>query len=217
MSKWEFPKNPFQRVLADLADLQTQYYRLEHITREANQALNDCGPGNILQELTKRADRKELDHAKRELDQVKTENAHLNAQVSSITQELSRKSEEIRKYHAEQAVVFQRIRELIGQPAEAVTKARLYDHIIESGDPIDARKTIPILVKYSRLMNGLFEDDQKLLPPGKTPRRVPYQAPPGSPSGTLYKAVGEVTVVHNPPTGVEPEAGSRPKSIGKAP
>ena len=108
--------------------------------------------------LTKRADRKELDQAKWEHKQVKTENAHLNAQVSSMAQELSRKSEEIRKYHAEQAVVFQRIRELIGQPVEAVTKGRVYNHIIESGDPIDARKTIPILKKYSQLMKGLFED-----------------------------------------------------------
>ena len=155
---WRFLENPFQRVFADLADLLTKYYWLEHITRATNQALNDCRPGNILQELAKRADRKELDQAKRELKQVKTENAHLNAQVSSMAQGLSRKSEEIWKYHAEQAMVFQRIRELIRQPAEAITKARLYDQMIESGDPIDARKTIPILVKYSRLMNGLFED-----------------------------------------------------------
>ena len=108
-----------------------------------------------------------------------------------------------------------RIRELIRQPAEAVTKAQLYDHIIESGDPIDARKTIPILVKYSRLMNGLFEDVHKLLPPGGTPRRVFYQAPPGSPSGTLYEAVGEVAVVHNPPIVVEPETSARFGSTGK--
>ena len=63
----------------DLTDLQTQYYRLEHITRGANHALNNCGPGNILRELANRADQKELDHANMELDQVKTENAHLNA------------------------------------------------------------------------------------------------------------------------------------------
>ena len=121
----------------DLADLQTQYYRLEHITRGANQALNDCGPGNILQKLAKRTDRKEFDQAKKELDQVKTKNAHLTAQVSAMAQELSRKSEEIQKYHAEQEVVFKRIRELIGQPTEAVTKARLYDQMMESGDPVE--------------------------------------------------------------------------------
>ena len=142
---------------------------------------------------------------------------HLNAQVSSMAQELSRKNEEIRKYHAEQEVVFQRIRELIGQPAEAVTKARMYDHIIESGNPINARKTIPILVKYSRLMYGLFEDVHKLFPPGGTPRQVFYQAPPGLPSGTLYEAFGEVAVVHNPPTAVEPETSAGPGSTGKAP
>ena len=106
LSTWRFPDNPFQRVYHDLADLQTQYYRLEHITRGANQALNDCGPGNILRELAKRVDRKELDQAKKELNHVKTENAHLTAQVSGMAQELSRKSEEIRKYHAEQSVVF---------------------------------------------------------------------------------------------------------------
>ena len=217
LSMWQFPDYPFQRVFADLADFQTQYYRLEHITKGANQALNNCEPGNILRELTKRADRKELDQAKRELEQVRTENAHLNAQVASMAQELSRKNEEIRKHHAEHAVVLKRIRELIGQTAEVVTKARLYDHILESGDPIDAQKTIPILVKYSWLMNGLFEDIHKLLPASGTPRRVLYQAPPGSPSGTLYKAVGEVAVVHNPPSVVEPETGAALESTGKAP
>ena len=62
-----------------LTDLQTQYYRLEHITKGTNAALNNYNPGNILRELAQRADRKELDQVKRELEQVKTENAHLNA------------------------------------------------------------------------------------------------------------------------------------------
>ena len=44
LSTWRFPDNPFQWVYVDLADLQTKYYRLEPITRGANQALNDCGP-----------------------------------------------------------------------------------------------------------------------------------------------------------------------------
>ena len=154
-------------MYADLDSLQLQYHRLEHITRGVNQALNDCGPGNVLRELTNRADRKEL-------DRVNMENAHLNAQVFAMSQELSRKSEEIRKHHAEQAVVFKRIRELIGQPAEAINKARLYDELLKSADPFQARKTIPILVKYTRLMNDIFEDIQKLIPPGGTPRRVLY-------------------------------------------
>ena len=106
LSAWTFPENPFQRVYADLDSLQLQYHRLEHITRGVNQALNDCGPGNILRELANNADRKELDLAKKELDRVNTANAHLNAQVSTMSQELSRKTNEIRKHHAKQAVVF---------------------------------------------------------------------------------------------------------------
>ena len=155
LSTWMFPETPFQRVYADLDNLQLQYHRVEHITRGVNQALNDCGPGNILRELANRADRKELDLEKKELDRVNTENAHLNAQVAAMSQELNRKTDEIRKHHAEHAVVFQRIRELIGQPAEAITNARLYDELFKSTDSSQARKTLPILVKYTRLMNGL--------------------------------------------------------------
>ena len=80
-----------------------------------------------------------------------------------------------------------------------------------SGDPVQAQKNISILVKYTRLMNGLFEDIRKLVPTGGTPRRVLYQGPPRSPIRTFYEAVGEVKVVHNPPTAVEPGEGSRPQ------
>ena len=68
LSAWTFLETPFQRVYADLENLRLQYHRLEHITRGVNQALNDCGPGNILWELVNRADRKELDLAKKELE-----------------------------------------------------------------------------------------------------------------------------------------------------
>ena len=68
LSAWTFSKNSFQRVYADLDNLQLQYHRLEHITRGANLALNDCGPKNILRELANRADRKELDQSRKELD-----------------------------------------------------------------------------------------------------------------------------------------------------
>ena len=211
-------------MYTDLEHLQLQYNRLEHITRGVNDALHDCGPGNILRELAKRADRKELDQARKEHDRTKEElervnsvNTHLNAQVSAMTQELNRKTEEIRKHHAEQTVVFQRIRELVGQPAEAVVKARLFDELLKKVEPYEARKTLPILVKYTRLMNGLFEDVQRLIPPVGTSRRVLYQSPPGSPSGTLYEAVGEVEVVRSPPTTVDPGEGSIPRSTGKEP
>ena len=51
-----------------------------------------------------------------------------------MAKELGQKNEEIRKYHAEQAVVFNQIRELVGHPGEVVAKAQLYDHLGEDGD-----------------------------------------------------------------------------------
>ena len=219
-SGWEISDAPFKRVHDELAELQTQFHRLEHITRGANLALGGCGPGNILREIAKKADRKELDQAQKELDQARMDNAHLHAQMAAMSEELVHKSEEIRKYHAEQTVIFGRIRELVGHPGEIVNKARMYDQLVESGDPVFARHTIPILVKYSRMMNNLFADIQKVIPPGGTPRRVFYQGPPESPTRTLYEEVGKVAIVAYPPTTAEPsqQAGrSRPGSSGKDP
>jgi hypothetical protein len=139
LSSWDFPENPFKRVHDELDELQTEYHRLEHITKGASMALGNCGPGNILWEIAKRVDWKELDQVKRELDQVKTENAHLHAHMASMSEELGQKSEDIRKYHAEQTVVFDRIRKLIGHPGEIVNKARLYDQLVESGELVSAR------------------------------------------------------------------------------
>ena len=45
------------------------------------------------------------------------------------------------------------------------------------------------------MMNNLFADIQKVLPPGGTPRRVLYQGPPGSPTGTLYEELGKVAIM----------------------
>jgi hypothetical protein len=97
LSSWDFPENPFKHVHDELDELQTQYHRLEHITKGASLALGSCGPGNILREIAKRAYWKELDQMKRELDQVRTENAHLHAQMASMSEELGQKSEEIRR------------------------------------------------------------------------------------------------------------------------
>ena len=79
---------------------------------------------------------------------MKTEKAQQTAQVAAMTQELNQNSEEIRKYHAEQAVVFSWIRELVGHPGEVVNKAHLYDRMMDSADPSSARQTLPIIVKY---------------------------------------------------------------------
>ena len=144
LSAWDFPEALSNRIHDELTELET-HYRMEHITRGANRALDNRGPGNILWELAKRVDQKEI-------EKLETEKAQLAAQVAAITQKLSQKSEEIRKYHAEQAVVFCRIRELVGHPVEVVNNAHLYDSMMESADPSFARHTLPIFVMYSQTM-----------------------------------------------------------------
>ena len=144
----------------------TQYHRLEHITKKANLTMGGCGPGNILREIANWDKQKELEQARRELDLAWMDNAHLHAQMAAMSEKLGQKSEEIWKYHAEQTVIFGRIRELIGHPGEIVNKAPLYNQLVESGDPVSARQNIPILVKYSRMMNNLFADIQKVVLPG---------------------------------------------------
>ena len=87
-----------------------------------------------------------------------------------MTLELAQKIEEIRHYHEEQAVVINRVRELVGYPGEIVNKAHLYDKLMEMADPSSARQTLQILVKYSRSMKDLLKEIQKLLPPCGPPR-----------------------------------------------
>ena len=58
---------------------------MEHITQGVNRALDNCGPGNILREVAKRADQKEI-------EKLETEKAQLAAQVAAMTQELSQKT-----------------------------------------------------------------------------------------------------------------------------
>ena len=69
-------------------ELQDQYFRMEHITRGVNQTLDNCGPRNILRELAKRTDWKQV-------ETLETEKAQLAAQVASMTQELTQKSKKI--------------------------------------------------------------------------------------------------------------------------
>ena len=117
-------------------------------------------------------------------------------------------------------MAFSRIRELVGNSAEIINKAHLYDRMMAIGDPASAKQTLPILVKYSKTMKDILAEVQKVVPPGYTPMQVLYQGAPGSPTGTLYEVVGEIPLVQNPPTVAGPsqqEGGNRPSRSGRAP
>ena len=136
-----------------------------------------------------------------------------------MTRELAQKSEEIRKFQAEQIVVLSQVRELVGHPKEVINKAYLYDQLMESADPSSARQTLPILVKYSRTMKDLLKEIQMLLPDG-TPRRMLYPGPPGSLTGTLYEVIGEVELVLASHAGAgpsQPDKTSHPLESGRVP
>jgi uncharacterized protein YPO0396 len=116
---------------------------LEHIFRGVNKALDNCGHGNILRELAKKIDRSKI-------DALETEKAQLTSHVAAMTQELAKKSEEIRRYKAEQTVVMNCVRDLVGNSSEIVNKAHMYDKLMKTGEPSSARQTLQIMVKYLR-------------------------------------------------------------------
>jgi hypothetical protein len=113
------------------------------------------------------------------VEALENEKTQLAAQVEAMMQELTQKSEEIRRYKAEETVVLSKVRELVGYPREVVNKAHLYDQLLESADPTSAWKTLQILVKYSRTMKDLFKEIQKILPPRGTPKRILNPGPLG--------------------------------------
>jgi hypothetical protein len=112
---WEPPEHPFQKVRAEISALQNEYWRLEHITRGASMALGNCSAGNILRELAKKMDQSKV-------EALENEKAQLTVQVEAMTRELTQKSEEIRRYKAEQTVVLSKVRELVGHPRDVVNK-----------------------------------------------------------------------------------------------
>jgi hypothetical protein len=149
------------------------------------------------------------------VDVLEMEKAQLVAQVAAMTRELTQKSEEIRRYQAQQIVVLSRVRELVGHLGEVVNKAYLYDQLMESVDPASARQALQILVKHSRSMKDVFKEIQKILPRG-TPKRMLDPGPPGSPTATLYEAVEEVELVPATQTGAGPNQPAETTGIRKS-
>ena len=86
-----------------------------------------------------------------------------------MSEELGQKSEELRKYHAEQSVAFSRIRELVGNPAEIVNKAHLYD-------PDDRNRRSSFRQVDSPHPSQVLQDDEG--PSGGNPEGSPTRRDP---------------------------------------
>lgn len=154
---FKYPETPFKRVREEITNLQNQYFRLEHITHGVSRALDNCGLKNILWELAKKTDPLKV-------DALETEKAQLAAQVATMTPELAQKSEEIRRYKAEQTIVMNRVQDLVGNPGEVVNKVHLYDKLMETAEFSSSQPTLQILVKYSRSMKDVLKEIQIFLP-----------------------------------------------------
>lgn len=92
------------------------------------------------------------------MDALETEKAQLAAQVATMTPELAQKSEEIRRYKAEQTIVMNRVQDLVGNPGEVVNKVHLYDKLMETAEFSSSQPTLQILVKYSRSMKDVLKE-----------------------------------------------------------
>lgn len=132
ISSFEYLQTPFKWIQEEITNLQNQFFWLEHITRGVSKALDNCGPKNILRELAKKTNRLIV-------DALEIEKAQLTAQVVAMTQELTQKNEEIRRYQAEQMVVLNQVRDLVGNPGEIVNKAHLYNKLVETAEPSSAK------------------------------------------------------------------------------
>ena len=97
-----------------------------HISRGVSRALGNCGPGNILWKVAKVTDRSKT-------QAVETEKAQLVVHVATMMHELTQKSEEIQKYHAEQVVALSP--GIHGSSGEIIDKAHLYDQLMQSAEP----------------------------------------------------------------------------------
>ena len=171
LSTFEFPDEPFKRIREEIEQLQSQYARLEHITRGAGKLLNDCRPSQVLPELEKLVKKKEV-------EELKEENTRLSGQVADLTQEVRVKSDEIRRMNSRTRESLERIQSFIGSPGDVVNKARLFDNDIRTGGHPSAPKIIAVLVEFGRKMEATLSDMRGLLSGGATePFRFPVPVP----------------------------------------
>jgi hypothetical protein len=137
-SSWDFPENPFKRVHDELDELHGPVP-----PAGAHHERGQRGVGRLWTRKHSPGDSEEggpervgpgEEGARPSQDRKCAPTRADGVNVGRAGQ----KSEEIRKYHAEQTVVFTQIRELIGHPGKIVNKDRLYDQLAEeTGDSED--------------------------------------------------------------------------------
>ena len=177
-----FPDDPFRSLREGTRDAQATYERIEAMLRRVCTSLGGCEPEEALREI----------ELLKDAPQLRAEKQQLELQVRELTSELAVKSEEIRKFHAEQEQTLNEIRKLVGVPGDVVNKARLFDeNVMTSAGGPDSQKIITIMAKYEFTMSKTLKLMKKLLCPESGSQSVGPRMP-GSPSRSGARETREV-------------------------
>jgi hypothetical protein len=178
-----FPVDLFRGIREETHRAQASYDRIETLFRRVCTALGGCLPEEVIREVELLKDAPTL----------RSEKKRLELQLQELTKELAAKSDEIRKFHAEQEETLGELRKLVGSSGAVINKARLFDeNVVQPADFEDKQKIIKILSKCEHSMNMILKKVRQLLNPSTgspslvvAGRGLPL---PGSPSRAV---VGE--------------------------
>ena len=125
MFSFNFQDNPFQRIQEEIDQLQSQYSKLEYVTKGACKLLGDCKPMDLCKKLEKVVKRKDTTTSEANY-------AKLAGQVANLDIEIAKKNKEIRQLHAQSKEGLDRIRDFIGNLGDVVNKARFFDNKVKT-------------------------------------------------------------------------------------
>ena len=154
MSSLDLEEDPFWWVREELDRIQSQYSKLELVTKGASKLLSDCKVGNILKELKKLK--------QKDIASLEAANTTLSFQVAELKMALVLKEDEIWELKGEKAERLKRIWEAIGHLGDVMNKARLFDDNVKAEGQLLAQKIIIILVKFGHKMEMALGEMQKL-------------------------------------------------------
>ncbi len=185
VSSFDFQDNPFKRIREELDQLQSQYSRLEFVTRKACELLGDCRPKHLATEIGKL--QKESKGGKFE-----EQNRILTEQVGTLTKELAGKQEEVQTLRGEAQTRLARIEGYISHSGDIVNKAKLFDVEVRSDGRLSAPKMVAVLVDFSRKMDVTLAEMRKLFPGSSAgPSHLP-DIPPESPQTRVQEVTNAV-------------------------
>ena len=176
--------------------LQSQYSKLEYITRRVCKLLGNCKPTDLYKELEKVIQQKDM-------MTLEANNTKLARRVVNLEVEINKKNNEIRQLYSQSKENLDRIRNFIGNPSNAMNKAQLFDNKVKTKGQLSTQKIVNIVVEFECKMEATLVEMRKLLP-GLQPE--PIRLPILSLTDTPQKnnVIVELKIPHQHCPGKEP-------------